>query len=101
MVKPATRRQAVAHLCQTHQVSQRRACQVISVDRSSVRYRSVRPDECDRARPAAGTRRRSPPVRLSTPEQTAMNVRDNLMPPVLLTTIDRRCRFKQINIKGF
>jgi hypothetical protein len=26
-------------------VSQRRACEVISVDRSSVRYRSVRPDD--------------------------------------------------------
>ncbi len=37
----------MAHLCKTHQVSQRRACSVLSVDRSSVRYRSVRPDDAD------------------------------------------------------
>jgi putative transposase len=28
-------------------VSQRRACSVLSIDRSSVRYRSVRPDDAD------------------------------------------------------
>ena len=33
------------HLCETHGVSQRRACSVLSIDRSSVRYRSVRPDD--------------------------------------------------------
>jgi putative transposase len=38
-------RQAVAHLCQQFEVSQRRACQVIEADRTSVRYRSVRPDD--------------------------------------------------------
>jgi putative transposase len=61
MVTPAARRQAVAHLCQNHQVSQRRACQVISVDRSSVRYRSVRPDDAIvrvRLRELAAVRRR-------------------------------------------
>jgi len=35
----------VAHLCEAHGVSQRRACDVLSVDRSSVRYKSVRPDD--------------------------------------------------------
>ena len=44
---PGAKREAVAHLCKTHQVSQRRACSVLSVDRSSVRYRSVRPDDAD------------------------------------------------------
>ncbi len=39
---PAARRQAVAHLCEEHGVSQRRACAVLNVDRSSVRYHSVR-----------------------------------------------------------
>ncbi|EAQ01281.1 Integrase, catalytic domain [Pseudooceanicola batsensis HTCC2597] len=47
MVTPAARREAVAHLCEAHQVSQRRACSVLDVDRSSVRYRSVRPDDAD------------------------------------------------------
>lgn len=45
MVTPAAKRQAVAHLCKEHEVSQRRACCVLGVDRSSVRYRSVRPDD--------------------------------------------------------
>ena len=47
MVTPAARREAVAHLCTTHQVSQRRACAILGVDRSSARYRSVRPDDAD------------------------------------------------------
>ena len=45
MVTPGAKREAVAHLCEAHQVSQRRACSVLDVDRSSVRYRSVRPDD--------------------------------------------------------
>ncbi len=45
MVTPVVKRQAVAHLCQTYEVSQRRACQVIGADRTSMRYRSVRPDD--------------------------------------------------------
>jgi len=44
-VTPVARRQAVAHLCEAHGVSQRRACDVLNVDRSSVRYKSVRPDD--------------------------------------------------------
>jgi putative transposase len=45
MVTPAARREATAHLGQVHGVSQRRACQAIGVDRSSIRYRSRRPDD--------------------------------------------------------
>ena len=45
MVTPAAKRQAVAHLCNEHEVSQRRACSVLGVDRSSVRYQSVRADD--------------------------------------------------------
>ena len=45
MVTPVVKRQAVAHLCQAYEVSQRRACQVIKADRTSMRYRSVRPDD--------------------------------------------------------
>jgi putative transposase len=37
MVTPVVKRQAVVHLCQAYEVSQRRACQVISADRTSMR----------------------------------------------------------------
>jgi putative transposase len=45
MVTPAVRREAAAHLKEAFEVSQRRACRAIGVDRSSVRYRSRRPDD--------------------------------------------------------
>ena len=51
----------MAHLCQAHEVSQRRACSVLAVDRSSVRYRSSRPDDAairTRLRELAALRRR-------------------------------------------
>lgn len=51
----------MAHLCQHFEVSQRRACQVIEADRSSMRYRSVRPDDAAlrvRLRELAAVRRR-------------------------------------------
>ena len=47
MVTPGAKRQAVAHLVEQHQVSQRRACDVLNVDRSSVRYQSRRADDVD------------------------------------------------------
>ena len=60
MVTPGAKRDAVAHLCKEHEVSQRRACAVLGVDRSSVRYRSVRPDDADlrRAMKAVAAERR-------------------------------------------
>jgi putative transposase len=45
VVTPAAKRQVVAHVCTTHEVSERRACQALGVDRSTVRYRSLRPDD--------------------------------------------------------
>ena len=45
MVTPAARRTAVAHLTVTYEMSERRACHVVAADRSSVRYRSQRPDD--------------------------------------------------------
>ena len=42
MVTPAAKRQAVAHACAVHEVSERRACRILGVDRSSMRYRSRR-----------------------------------------------------------
>lgn len=61
MVTPAAKRQAVAHLSQGFEVSQRRACSLIGADRSVVRYRSVRPDDKalrGRLRELAAQRRR-------------------------------------------
>ena len=61
MVTPAAKREAVAHLCETHEVSQRRACSLIEADRTSVRYRTRRPDDQsirDRLREIAAERRR-------------------------------------------
>ena len=47
MVAPGVKREAVAHVVAVHGVSQRRACKALAVDRSSVRYRSVRPDDAE------------------------------------------------------
>ena len=61
MVTPAAKRQAVAHLSQGFEVSQRRACSLIGADRGVVRYRSVRPDDQvlrGRLRELAAQRRR-------------------------------------------
>ena len=45
MVRPAAKREAVAHLQSRFGMSERRACAVIAVDRTVIRYRSVRPDD--------------------------------------------------------
>ena len=45
MVTPDAKRQAVVHLCEAHGVSQRRACNIMQVDRSTVRYQSKRPND--------------------------------------------------------
>jgi putative transposase len=61
MVTPAARREAVAHLCRSYELSERRACAITGVDRSMVRYRSRRPDDAvlrSRIRELAADRRR-------------------------------------------
>jgi putative transposase len=61
MVTPAARRDAVAHAVEGHGMSERRACATMAVDRSSVRYRSTRPDDAAlraRLRELADQRRR-------------------------------------------
>src|SRR6185312_5189178 len=61
ILTPVARRGAVAYLCQTYQVSQRRACRAIGLDRTMVRYRSRRPDDDAarvRLRELAASRRR-------------------------------------------
>lgn len=44
---PDAKRKAVAHLMEVHQVSQRRACSALDVDRSTVRYQSCRADDSE------------------------------------------------------
>jgi putative transposase len=47
VVTPDAKRKAVVHLMEVHQVSQRRACSALNVDRSTVRYQSRRSDDKD------------------------------------------------------
>jgi putative transposase len=61
MVTSAARREAVAHLRVAFEVSERRACSTLGADRTSVRYRSSRPDDAAvraRLRGLAAIRRR-------------------------------------------
>jgi putative transposase len=61
MVTPAGKREAVAHLRTSFEVSERRACAALGVDRASVRYRSSRADDTAaraRLRELAAIRRR-------------------------------------------
>ncbi|MGH0241815.1 IS3 family transposase [Sinorhizobium meliloti] len=59
MVGPAAKREAVTHLKVTMGLSERRACQIISADRKTVRYRSSRPPELrTKLRDLANERRR-------------------------------------------
>src|SRR5438552_1190647 len=61
MVTPAARREAVAHLRLAYEVSERRACSTLGAERTSVRYRSTRPDDAAvraRLRELAAIRRR-------------------------------------------
>ena len=61
MVTPAVKREAVAHLKRDHEMSERRACQVIGCVRMTIRYRSRRVDDValrERLRALANERRR-------------------------------------------
>jgi len=61
MVTPAVKREAVAHLKDAHEMSERRACNVIGAERMTIRYRSRRPDDPhlrERLRALAKERRR-------------------------------------------
>jgi putative transposase len=58
MVTLVVKRQAAAHLCASYEVSQRRACQVIAADRSSMRYRGIRADDVVLRRRLRDTQRR-------------------------------------------
>ena len=61
MVRPAAKREAVAHLRENFQMSERRACSLLAADRKMIRYRSRRPPETElreRLRDLANERRR-------------------------------------------
>jgi putative transposase len=61
MVTPVAHREAVAYLRSAHEMSERRAIRVIGADRSTVRYRSTRPDDTalrERLKALARERRR-------------------------------------------
>jgi putative transposase len=61
MVGPAAKREAVAHLRNVLQMSERRACTLIAADRKMIRYRSRRPPDIElrsRLRDLANHRRR-------------------------------------------
>ena len=61
MVGPAAKRDAVAHLRNVLQMSERRACTLVAADRKMIRYRSRRPPETElrtRLRNLANQRRR-------------------------------------------
>jgi putative transposase len=45
VVTPAAHREAAAYLRQAYEMSERRACRVLGVDRTSVRYQATRPDD--------------------------------------------------------
>ena len=47
MVTPAARREAALHLQAAFEMSERRACRVIEIDRTSVRYQATRPDDAE------------------------------------------------------
>ncbi len=61
MVRPAAKRDAVAHLQDTMSLSERRACWIVNADRTMIRYRSRRPPDTElrgRLRELANERRR-------------------------------------------
>ena len=61
MVGPAAKREAVAHLRNVLQMSERRACTLVAADRKMIRYRSCRPPDVElrgRLRDLANQRRR-------------------------------------------
>ena len=61
MVRPAAKREAVAHLRDVLQMSERRACTLVAADRKMIRYRSRRPPDTAlraRLRDLANQRRR-------------------------------------------
>jgi hypothetical protein len=64
-LKPAVPRLTVGRVIEEHGFSQRRACRLIGIDHSTLRYQSKRPGRRATAPAAAGVGSATPPVRLS------------------------------------
>ena len=70
MATPAAKRETVAHLVETYEMSERRACRLTRADRKTVRYRSRRPRDEElrrRLRELAAEQRRFGHRRLHVP----------------------------------
>jgi hypothetical protein len=65
MVGPAVKREAVAHLRAVMGLSERRACHIVAIDRTTVRYTPKAVAGYATARETPGTCKRAPPFRLS------------------------------------
>src|SRR5205085_4999237 len=65
LVRPAVKREAVALLERTFEMSERWACSVIAADRKTVRYRSKRPADSELRMKLRELCERAPAVRLS------------------------------------
>src|SRR5215468_8687409 len=88
MVTPAARREAVAHLRLAFEASERRACSTLGADRTSIRYRSMRPDDAA-VRAPARTGRHSPTVRRSATACPAQTRRHHHKPQEAATALPR------------
>lgn len=105
MVGPAAKREAVAHLRSAFEMSERRACTVIAVDRTMIRYRSIRPDDSalrDRLRGLAQERRRFGYRRLFILDGGPSGITRiyRLYREEGLAVRKRRCRRKAIGIRA-
>lgn len=108
MVRPAAKREAVAHLKEVFQISERRACSVIAADRKMVRYQSVRPPETElraRLRELANERRRFGYRRLfillrREGELSGINRIHRLYREEGLMVRKRRCRRRAVGLRA-
>ncbi len=88
VVTPTARRQAVAHVCEAHDASERRACTALGLDRSTIRYRTRRPNDAGPRRaparevlifvPRSASRPRSDNDKVGVGERQALGQRGEL-----------------------
>ena len=108
MVGPAAKRAAVARLQDKMGLSERRACSIVSVDRTTIRYRSGRPADTElrgRLRELANERRRFGYRRLFIPlrregERSGINRIHGLYREEGLAVRKRRARRKAVRTRA-
>ena len=108
MVGPAAKREAVAHLRALMGLSERRACQIVAVDRTTVRYASKRPQDTElreKLRELANTRRRFGYRRLfvllrQEGERSGMNRIYRIYREEGLTVRKRRARRRAVGVRA-